>query len=353
MINDKLSILLLSPLPPPAGGIATWTKKYIDRCNQKNIKNYIVNTSTIGLRSNQINRRRNLLDEVIRTIRIIKNLKRSIKRKFVNIVHLNSSCGTYGIIRDYWCAKIIKKNNLKLVTQYHCNIEDQIKNRVVQKIFLRKLVSISDKNLVLNLSSQDYLNREFGKHSIVVSNFIDNKFIIDKKFNIIEDVNKIVYIGHVQNSKGLKEIIAVAKAFPEIEFILAGPISTDINGYTLTENIVLKGSVNQDEVRELLRISDIFLFPTYSEGFSIALLEAMAMGLPIITTCVGANQDMLESNGGILVPIDSPNDIIEAINVMKDINLRRSMSNWNIHKVKRCYTTDEVMEQYINIYNNL
>ena len=66
-------------------------------------------------------------------------------------------------------------------------------------------------------------------------------------------------------------------------------------------------SVDREGLYDALRAADVFLFPTLSEGFSKALLEAMAAGLPIVTTPVGAAVDLLEDgrNALLVPPADS------------------------------------------------
>lgn len=350
MVNKDLKVLLVSPLPPPVGGIATWTESYINWCKNKNIEIVVINTSVIGKRDKQINFRRNFIDETKRTIKILKKLRKTIKEESIDVVHLNSSCGTYGIIRDFLCAKIIKRSGKLLLTHYHCDIEEQIRNRKLQKRYLKKLALESNINLVLNKASCDYLLKETTQKSTIVTNFIDKDFILDKKDNINNEIKKIVYIGHVQKTKGAVEIITVAKAFPTIQFVLAGPISNEIKKMNLSDNIITLGAIKHNTVKELLCTADVFLFPTYSEGFSIALLEAMAMGIPIITTAVGANEDMIESKGGVIVRKIDPKDIITTIKELQDKNIRKKMSEWNINKVKDCYTIDKVMNELVDIY---
>ena len=151
LVNNKgLKILLISPLPPPAGGIASWTQKYLKWAEQNKIQVDLVNNSVIGKRRSRVNSGRSFLEEIRRTRRILMDLKKRIYEGSLDIVHLNSSCGKYGIIRDYLCARIIKEKDIYLVVHYHCNIEDQIKNRRVQKFFFRKLARRADVNLVLN-----------------------------------------------------------------------------------------------------------------------------------------------------------------------------------------------------------
>ena len=131
-------------------------------------------------------------------------------------------------------------------------------------------------------------------------NFIDEDYIIDKKI-INNEVKIISFVGHVRKEKGIDEIFEVAKAYPNISFEIIGPIIIKVKDYSIPSNLHLMGTMTKDKVRHRLNLSDIFLFPTHTEGFSMALLEAMALGVPVITTKVGANPDMLENKGGCLV----------------------------------------------------
>ena len=180
MIQKDLRVLLISPLPPPAGGIASWTKQYLEWAERNNIDVDIINTSIIGKRCIQVNSKRNFLDEIKRTIKIVMDLKKRISKTPLDVVHLNSSCAHYGIIRDYLCARIVNKRGILLILHYHCNIEDQIKNRRIQKKFFQKLSRIADVNLVLNKSSQQYLDLISGRVSKVVTNFIQDSFILNR-----------------------------------------------------------------------------------------------------------------------------------------------------------------------------
>jgi glycosyltransferase involved in cell wall biosynthesis len=110
------------------------------------------------------------------------------------------------------------------------------------------------------------------------------------------------------------------------------------------------GPLIRQEVKELLIESDVFLFPSYTEGFANAMLEAMASGLPIITTPVGANVDMIESMGGVIVEVGNSNSVIEAIDNINNSSVRSKMSEWNLNKVNNEYTIEKVMNKLISLY---
>jgi L-malate glycosyltransferase len=348
--QKDLKVLLISPLPPPAGGIATWTSQYLNWAERNDLNVEIVNTAVIGSRALKINTKTMILDEIKRTFNIIEELKHKIVRFKPQVVHLNTPCGKLGIIRDYMCARIAKKSGLKLFIHYRCNISDQINESKVSRFFLRKLAKIADVNLVLNNSSSEFLKNEANCCSIKIANFIDEVSMIAGSKIISNQIKIVSFVGHVQKTKGVIEVINAAMILPDITFKLAGPVADDIKELKTPSNLKFLGAIPKNEVRDLLMESDVFLLPSYTEGFSNAILEAMALGLPIITTPVGANEDMIENMGGLIVEVGDSSSIVKAIVELNECEPRTEMSEWNLTKVKNHYTTDKVIRELVFHY---
>lgn len=351
MLNNKMNLMLISPMPPPAGGIATWTKQYLENSKRFNLNVELVNTSLIGNRGIQVNSNRSLISEVKRTYQIIKSTINKIKLNNIEIVHLNTSCSNYGILRDVLIASIIKRKKIPLVIHYRCNIEDQVKNSVSERA-LKKLVKFASVNLVLNNESKRTIEKN-SNNVMLVPNFIDEDFLIKKPKDIKNKVRNALFVGHVQRTKGIFEIIEVAIKFPEIEFQIIGPIKDKEIINLAPKNMNFLGEIIKEEIRDYMLNSDFFIFPTYTEGFSNALLEAMSVGLPIITTNVGANNEMLENKGGIVIPPKDIKALANSIDSIRGVNLRKKMSEFNIIKVSENYTINKVMEKYTTIYKHL
>lgn len=152
-----MNILLESPLPPPAGGIATWTEKYLEYCKQNVIKVTLVNTATIGRRKQGGGRKQFWGDELIRCSQIALHTIKGLKKK-PEIAHINTSCSKRGIIRDYIILSLIKRKKVRVIVQCHCNIETEMGSGRVENCFLKKLCSKADRVLCLNKSSIRYLH---------------------------------------------------------------------------------------------------------------------------------------------------------------------------------------------------
>jgi len=95
----------------------------------------------------------------------------------------------------------------------------------------------------------------------------------------------------------------------------------------LRGRVSVRPHVSHYELLEIYRRSDIFVFPTVSEGFSGALLEGMATGLPIVTTPAGAAEDILEDGASaLIVPRRNAGRIAESVErLLNDRSLRKAI----------------------------
>ncbi len=334
------------------GGVATWTERFLDICESHGVFCELVNTEIQGKRAILGTAKRNFLDEFFRTLRIFKDLKNALKKDQYDAVHLNTSCGNFGLFRDYLVAKKIKKQNLRLVTHFHCDIPYWIHNFLNHK-YLAKLVKLSDERLVLCENSRKYLMDNFGASSSKVPNFITDESILDGSKVINQELATVAFVGRVSVAKGAKELYEVAKQFPDITFKLIGNVAIDMADVQSPKNVKFSGSLPYDQVLSELDSADAFLFPTHSEGFSLSLTEAMARGVPAVATDVGANADMLEGGCGFVTAVGDITAMVEAIEKLKQPDIREQMSQNALSKVKESYTADVIIKYLKNHYNGI
>lgn len=120
----------------------------------------------------------------------------------------------------------------------------------------------------------------------------------------------------------------------------------------LTEAVTFAGP--RPDPRSFLLDADLFVFPSRQEGFSIALLEAMACGLPVVATAVGGNQEALvEGSGGRLVPPQDAGALAAAIAELARERSRLSeMGRFNRERVAADFsleaTTKRLADWYVN-----
>jgi glycosyltransferase involved in cell wall biosynthesis len=111
----------------------------------------------------------------------------------------------------------------------------------------------------------------------------------------------------------------------------------------------------RSDVGRLLAASDMFVLPSHQEGFSNALLEAMAANLPAIATAVGGNIDAVRDNDtGLLVGIKDPQGLAAAIvRLAKDPALRRRLGDAARLRVQQRFSLDACVERYDRLYRAL
>lgn len=340
-----MKICLLSPLPPPAGGIATWTKIFLEH-DLSNINDvYLVNTSAIGKRTYKDTK--NIFSEIKRFSNIYKKLKKTLKD--CDVMHINVSCSKIGIIKDYLCIKKAYKKGVKTLVQFHCNIADQVVSNFQRKI-LKKIINITNKLVVINNTSKKYLMDHYNVESILIPNFI--KLNNEKNNHSYNDLKNILFVGNVTETKGVNLIVQVAKKFKNLNFILVGKVCDDFDVTNISSNVQIVGMVEKQEVFKYLQKSDVFLFPSYTEGFPLSILEAMNAGLPCITSKVGAIPDVFENGGAILIDL-TVDEIVYAINSIYDKSIRKYMGQYNFENVLENYSSNVVIKKIYDEYFNL
>jgi glycosyltransferase involved in cell wall biosynthesis len=136
----------------------------------------------------------------------------------------------------------------------------------------------------------------------------------------------ITYLSAIDPEKGWRELFDVAQRLcderDDVEFHFCGGIGAreseaDVRHRFETSRhpsrILWRGPVYGAEKARQLSASDLFVFPSHSEQFSIAILEAMAFGLPVLATAVGATGDAITPEGGELISAQSPAQLETAL----------------------------------------
>jgi glycosyltransferase involved in cell wall biosynthesis len=117
---------------------------------------------------------------------------------------------------------------------------------------------------------------------------------------------KVVSTGRLIKRKGYEKLILAVAGRDDIQVTIVGDGKKRKELEEFTEecsaNVVFAGYHPHDKLKGFLENADVFVMPSYNEGMSNSVLEAMAMGLPIIATDVGGTKELVHGNGFIVKP---------------------------------------------------
>lgn len=338
-------VLLISPLPPPIGGIATWTKCFLEEFVKAGLQYSLVNTTqTKSIKSLPA---LNIFLNSLNFFGLLINALKIYLFDSIDLVHISTSLSKWGIVRDIVLAKSARIFGYPVVVHVHCDIEVIVRLYDHRKLVIH-LFQIASEVIVLNKSSEDFVARADGCHCSIIPNFINGASVENKL--ISSEIKDIIFVGHITKYKGLFELIESARTNPNIRFTLVGSIIQDNLLDHAPDNIFYLGAQSREVVKDLLGDADVFILPSYTEGFSVALLEAMSMGLPIIASDVGANSEMIGDKGGVILENISEMAISLAIKTLKPKKVREAASTHNLHRVNRWYSSETVMKTWLDKY---
>lgn len=353
-------LLLVSPLPPPNGGVASWTKTMM--------KNGLPNDFRITLVNTRMPPGRRLFDstwnpvqELKRSVSILFDLVRTTLREKPDLIHINSSMAKRGIFRDLAGVILGRLSGCPVIVQYRGDVARFIAQnpRGPGRWAMKVMVRCASRNVVLNESSRKLLPVFMPLGSdppLLVPNYIDDAVIRNDGATPGESGSRVrlLFVGGLAREKGTYEILELAKRFPEADFVLAGCASRDLElPGKLPANFIALGERTWEETQKEFRAAHIFLFPSYSEGFPNAVLEAMAVGLPVIASNVGAIPDMIAQGGGVLLAPGDTSGLTAAVGeLIGNAEARTRYGQFNRTRVLCTYVYSKVADQLTEIYES-
>jgi len=235
----------------------------------------------------------------------------------------------------------------------------------MKKIILENKYCKSSKLHVIGNGSSNGIDTCYFSPDLLVdkgSNHSEAKLKLRETYGISPAALVYCFIGRMVNDKGLKELVSafveINKTRPETRLILVGPFENDLDpldAYT-EDHVKNHQAINwvgfQKDVRPYLFVSDIFVFPSYREGFPNVVMQSGAMGLPSIVSDInGCNEIIIDYENGIIVPPKDKDKLKDAmVELYVDAQLRAKLAKNSramiLSRYDQNYIWGELLREY-------
>jgi glycosyltransferase involved in cell wall biosynthesis len=374
-MNGKIKIVLVSPLPPPEAGIANWTAAILHEVKTRNDVEIVHVDTKLQWRSiTDFSLYKRLLGGSLQAIRDTLRVYHAINTSKPHLIHLCTS-GSMASPKDILILIFARILGVRSIINYHMGrLPMIIAGSTWEWKMIRIAMKQADMVLLLDQKSEDAVKKALPNVSVKrIPNPINMKMVEEvlskgKKKNVREEPYRIVYVGHVLPTKGVCELVKACLPIEEfqIELDLVGAIENDfrreLEGLAAQRMerkwLRVHGNKERQEAMGFTRDSDLFVLPSYTEGFPNVILEAMALGKPILATRIGAIPEMLGENTdepcGLLVSPQSINELRDAIlYLFKHPEIARTYGDRARKKVMGVYSMERVIEQYVSLWHSL
>ncbi len=307
----------------------------------------------------------------------IKRLAQDLGKKQFDLIHIQTP-----FVAHYAAVSLAKELGLPTVVTYHTFFEEYLYHYVpflpaawmrgLARRFSRTQCNAVDAIVVPSSAMMQTLkNYGVEKPMHIIPTGIPEEMFINgereafrKRHGIAEKAPVALFVGRVAFEKNVEFLLqAVRHARKEIQDILLivageGPalksIEKQLRAWRLGENVKLIGYMDrQKQLKDCYSAADAFVFASRTETQGLVLLEAMAAGLPVISTAHMGTCDILKPGSGSVVPEDDPESFARSmVKVLSDSQLRRALGV-QARSYAAQWHSGVMAEKMMNLYEKL
>ncbi len=285
-------------------------------------------------------------------------LKKIRRVKFIH-VHLSSDASfwrksIFVVIAHFYKIPVIIHLHASGFVNFYSNAGN------TKKHFIKSVFSKANLIFVLSNDMEMFVQGLLLK---VETHLFPNPVVIaPAQYDLKIKNNKILFLGRIIKEKGIEELLSainlVVQEIPNLQLIIGGDGNMDmlyslIDKYKLKNNVVIKGWMNDEEKKILMNESSILVLPSYNEGQSVAILEAMSSYLPVIATAVGGNTFLIDNfKTGILIPVRNSEALADAIlKVIQNNVLQKELAIAARKQVEGKFDSKVILKRMLDIYS--
>ena len=264
------------------------------------------------------------------------------------------------LLNSYAALRLKKKYSLPLVAIEHWSEV----NKDVLKSYVKysgdKVYSIADKVIAVSDSLKSMLNKHFHVDALVVHNLVGEGF--DYNPTSQRSTFNFVTVGSLFHVKGYDILIdafaKIASVNNNFRLTIVGDgnqrplLQQLITKHNLQSKVSLVGRKSRAEVADILLNSDVYVSSSRNENFSVSVLEALSIGLPVVATICGGIRECINDSNGLLVPTENVDLLSDAM-----LKISQNISNYNRESIARDFenrfSTTSIVNNLVSIFETI
>ncbi len=372
--STKPRLLFIAPTPPPFAGPEVVSAALLN--SDELHSQYEVKHLKSNVNDNNSDKGKFSIKVLLRFGIIFLKFLNALFRFKPDAIYTLLAQNKIGFLRDSIYIFLSSLIGAKVICQFHgegFNRFYKNRRRYFQYIIAR---TISKVDLLLvqgeNLKNQFFGFLAYDKLRVVPNGINVREFNLQKDYSPSDKV-KVLFLSSLFPSKGFVDVYEVAKSLTkenkELKFIFAGelcgkdrnilydgqgrrlPALKDLSSLNNGDSVKYVGPVYGRAKVKLMFDADIFVLPSYSESFPTVVLEAMAAGLPLIVTPVGALTEIIKDgeNCRFIASGDRKALRKRILELAGDVDLRERMGKANRWLVESEFTIEKMQESFVEV----
>ncbi|QSR86408.1 glycosyltransferase [Candidatus Methylacidiphilum infernorum] len=272
-----------------------------------------------------------------------------------------------------------RKNKIPYITHPHGSLDPYLykKNSWIKSIY-EKFIEFKNLNKAAAIHFTTHEERDLVKplklksraivipYGIRLRDYIPNPQLAEKWFPKLKEKKVLLFLSRINFKKGLDLLVPafaqILKDIPDLWLVLAGPDNEDygekvrgwLKEYKIEDKALFTGMLLGEKKRAILSLADLFVLPSYTESFGIAVIEAMAMERAVvISDKVNIWREVQEAGAGLVVPCRVDEIARACVTLLKDPQLALEMGRRGRMFVEARYsleaTTRELEKEFQKI----
>jgi glycosyltransferase involved in cell wall biosynthesis len=294
-----------------------------------------------------------------------RRVKQLLRAERIDLVHAH---GTRAHSNTFWAARQLGLPIIYTVHGWSFHpgqpLLIQQTRRLTEKLLLdraNRTICVSESNYRGGLEFSDMSRAVVIKNGIDLQRFNPslNMYNVRAELDIASDVLLVGYIAHLTAQKGLLTLLRAVALLPsslKVKFLVAGdgalkgPAQELARQLKIESRVIFTGS--RQDVPDLLQALDIYCLPSRWESLSSGILEAMAMGKPVIASSIDATCEVIKHGvNGLLVPVNAPEKLATAIQQLAaSRELRHALGARAYQTIHAGFTAEEMTQQVERLY---